>query len=75
MNNLPCCAAASRPGLESATLIDRKSDALPLSHRATPVAVAVFSYNINVYSPQSNVAKLLKVNKHLSKATNASDAG
>ena len=37
MNNLPqgCCAAASRPA-SNPQFMDRKSDALPLNHRAAP---------------------------------------
>ena len=50
MNNLPKVVMQQRRGRASnPRLLDRKSDALPLSHRATPnVNVIIFYFNITV---------------------------
>ena len=46
MNNLPKVVAQQRRGRASdPRLLDRKSDALPLSHRATPSSLFICSLN------------------------------
>ena len=44
MNNLPKVVTQQRRGRASnPRLLDRKSDALPLSHRATPCAIEILT--------------------------------
>ena len=64
MNNLPKVVAQQRRGRASnPRLLDRKSDALPLSHRATTVAVIeilikFLESRVAVFSSHTNVTKI-----------------
>ena len=56
MNNLPKVVTQQRRGRASnPRLLDRKSDALPLSHRATPVAGLLLHIYLYIYIYRSCV--------------------
>ena len=58
MNNLPKVVTQQRHGRASnPRLLDRKSDVLPLSHRAT----ALLKINISLYSKVTAVNQLLNI--------------